>query len=133
MFMAFLGIWIRGSLCLYLLLVPFPLFPSGVLLYFILLLVLGFFWYISAFVLSIFCLIIHPLEACCFLTRGRKQVGLDGRGGGEEVGGVEREENIIRIYCIRKCLFSIKGENIKKKKNRLTVSSTTKCYRANST
>lgn len=92
------------------------------------------FWYIRVFYLIIFCLIIHALEACCFLTRDRMQVGLDGRGGGKEVGGVEGEENIIRIYCMRKCLFSIKGEkDFKKEKTRPTVLSTTKCYRANST
>lgn len=92
------------------------------------------FWYIRVFYLIIFCLIIHALEACCFLTRDRTQVGLDGRGGGKEVGGVEGEENIIRIYCMRKYLFSIKGEkDFKKEKTRPTVLSTTKCYRANST
>jgi hypothetical protein len=42
------------------------------------------------------------LEACSFLRRDRKGVGLEGRRSGEELGGVERGETIIRKYCVWK-------------------------------
>ena len=44
----------------------------------------------------------YLLEACSFLMRDRKGVDLDGRRGGEELGGVEGGETIIRIYYVRK-------------------------------
>jgi hypothetical protein len=34
--------------------------------------------------------------------RDRKQVDQDERRGGEELGGLERRETVIRIYCVRK-------------------------------
>lgn len=40
----------------------------------------------------------------------RKGVDLSGRGGREELGGIVGEK-LIRIYCTRKELFSIKGKN----------------------
>ena len=47
----------------------------------------------------------YLLEACSFLMRDRKGVDLDGRDGGEELGGVEGEETVIRIYYVRKNIF----------------------------
>ena len=44
----------------------------------------------------------YLLEACSFLMRDRKGVDLDGRDGGEELGGVEGEETVICVYCMRK-------------------------------
>lgn len=32
----------------------------------------------------------------------------DGRGDGEELWGIKREETLVRIYCIETSLFSIK-------------------------
>lgn len=40
----------------------------------------------------------------CFLIRYRKEVNLNGKGGGEEV-GTEGRETVIRIYCEEKNLF----------------------------
>ena len=40
----------------------------------------------------------YLLEACSFLMRHKKEMDLDGRGGGEEIGKVEGGETIIRIY-----------------------------------
>jgi hypothetical protein len=37
-----------------------------------------------------------------FLTRNRKGVDLDGRGGGEELRGVKGRETAIRMYFMRK-------------------------------
>jgi hypothetical protein len=34
--------------------------------------------------------------------RDRKAMDLEGRGIGEELGGIEGRESIIRIYCVRK-------------------------------
>jgi hypothetical protein len=44
----------------------------------------------------------------CFLRRDRTGMDLDGRGGGKKLGGVEGKEARIRIYCMKKNLFSIK-------------------------
>ena len=44
----------------------------------------------------------YLLEACSFLMRDRKGVDLEGRRGGEDLGRVEGEETIIRIYYMRK-------------------------------
>ena len=44
----------------------------------------------------------------CFLTRDRKGVDTDKRGDGEELGGVGGWETIIKIYWVKKDLFSIK-------------------------
>ena len=42
--------------------------------------------------------------------RDRKGVNLDGRGGGEEFGGVRGGETIIRMFPERKVFFSRKGK-----------------------
>lgn len=54
------------------------------------------------------------LEACSFLTRDRKGVDWDGRGGGEGLGGVEGGETIIRIYYVRNESIFNEGEGVKK-------------------
>jgi hypothetical protein len=54
------------------------------------------------FALSYYILFCYVLEACSFPTRDRKGVDLDGRGHGEKLGGVERRETVIRIYCMKK-------------------------------
>lgn len=41
------------------------------------------------------------------LTRDRKEVDSDGRGVKEELGGVMGEKAVIRVYCMRRNLFSI--------------------------
>lgn len=41
-------------------------------------------------------------EIYCFLNRDIKEVDLDGREGGEELGGAERRKNVIRLDCVRK-------------------------------
>lgn len=41
-------------------------------------------------------------DACSFLMRDRKGMDPEGRGGREELGGVEGEVYIIRIDCMRK-------------------------------
>lgn len=46
----------------------------------------------------------YPLEACCFL-RDRKGVDPDGRGSGEELGGVEGGEINQDILCEIKIYF----------------------------
>ena len=55
-------------------------------------------------------IIIIPQKAVCFLIINRKQLNLDGRGCGEKLGGIERRGTIIRVYYVRKILFSIKGK-----------------------
>ena len=53
----------------------------------------------------------YLLEACCFLMRHRKGMDPEGKGGEEEVEGVEGEETVIRIYCMREeFVFNKKGE-----------------------
>ena len=55
------------------------------------------------FVLSFFVMFYYyPLEACFFEVRYRKGMGEDGLGGGEELGGVEGGETVIRIYYVKK-------------------------------
>lgn len=39
----------------------------------------------------------------------------DGRGGRANLGGIEGGEAIIRVYCMKENLFSIKKERKKKK------------------
>lgn len=48
-------------------------------------------------------------EARSFLMRDRKEVDLDGRGGGEEPGGTERGDTSQGLLCEKKNLFLIKG------------------------
>jgi hypothetical protein len=46
-------------------------------------------------------------------VRGRrKSVDLDGLGAGKDLGGVEREEIVIRISYVTKKLFSTKWEKV---------------------
>lgn len=47
-----------------------------------------------------------------FLIGDRKGVDSDGRGGREELGGVEGGKTVIMIYCERKFPLSIKGKII---------------------
>lgn len=47
-----------------------------------------------------------------FLFSGERENGLDSRGGGKELGGVERRTTVISIYHVRKNLFAIKRKNI---------------------
>lgn len=54
------------------------------------------------FVLSMFSSINQYPLAVCFLLRDRKREAPDGRRCGNELGGVEEEETIIRIYYVRK-------------------------------
>lgn len=42
--------------------------------------------------------------------RDRQEVDLDGRAGGKELGGVDGEETVIRIHCMRKESILIKCE-----------------------
>jgi hypothetical protein len=42
------------------------------------------------------------------IRRDRKVIGLNRKRGGEELGGVESGENVIRIYCVKKNLFLTK-------------------------
>lgn len=62
------------------------------------------------FVLSYYimlCFIIIPEKPVCFLKGdGKGTVDLDGRGGGEELGGAEGEEIISRILCVKKTIFN---------------------------
>lgn len=66
----------------------------------------------------------YHLEACCFLTRDRNGVDLDeeGRGGKrkggkEDLEGVEGEETLMKIYCLRKkSIFSKKEKSNNKTK-----------------
>ena len=44
----------------------------------------------------------YLLEACSFLMTDRKGVDPEKRRGGEELGGVQGRESIIRVYCIKK-------------------------------
>jgi hypothetical protein len=49
----------------------------------------------------------YLLEACFFLVRDRKGADPEGRGGREELYEVEGGSTVIRIYCMKKNLFSI--------------------------
>jgi hypothetical protein len=54
-------------------------------------------------------------DACSFLMRDRKGMDPEGRGGREELGGVEGEVYIIRIDCMRKkSIFNKRNTNLKK-------------------
>lgn len=80
---------------------------SWALFFLLLCLVQLFPFYLTVFYFVMFCCCL--LEAHSFLMRDRKGVDLDGRGGGEELGG-RREETPVRIYHVReKSLFLIKG------------------------
>lgn len=47
--------------------------------------------------------------------RNRNGLDPDGRRDGEELGGVEWEENLIKIHYVREHIFSIKVQKLKKK------------------
>ena len=47
----------------------------------------------------------YLLGACSFLMRDRKGVDLEGKGGGEELGGINGGKTVIRIYYMRKTYF----------------------------
>lgn len=49
----------------------------------------------------------YPLETCFyfFLIRHRKGVDAGGRGDGEEVGGLDGGETVIRIYYVRGTIY----------------------------
>lgn len=47
----------------------------------------------------------YRLDACSFLMRDRKTVNLEGRGVGEKLGEVDREDFIIRMNLIRDKYF----------------------------
>ena len=51
------------------------------------------------------------LESYSFLMRNRKGVNLEGSG--EKVGGVEGQETVLRIYCMRKESIFNKRKKIK--------------------
>lgn len=66
------------------------------------------------FIFSYFIFVIlgcYVLEICSFLITNRKGVDPEGRGGVEELGGIEGEETIIIIDCVRKESFSISEKN----------------------
>lgn len=50
----------------------------------------------------LFCHVCYLLEACSFQMWDRKWVDPEGRGNGEKLGGIERRETAIRIYCMAK-------------------------------
>lgn len=54
------------------------------------------------------------LETCSFLMTDGKGVNLEGRGGREELGKIQKKKTEIRIYCTRKKILAIK-EKINKK------------------
>lgn len=54
----------------------------------------------------------YSLDACLLSNRDRKGVDSNGRGCGEELGGVKGGETVIRTYCMKK-----KSTFNKRKKN----------------
>lgn len=62
----------------------------------------------SVFVLFYF--IYFLLEACLFSNEGQEECGSRREGIEEELLEVEEGETRIRIYCVRKGLFSIQGK-----------------------
>lgn len=51
-------------------------------------------------------LVCYLLAACSFLIRGKKGVGLDGRGGREDLGGVEGGGTVVRgMLCDKRISF----------------------------
>jgi hypothetical protein len=44
----------------------------------------------------------------CSIRRDKRSFDLDGRGDMEELGGLGEQKNLIRIYCMKKTLFSNK-------------------------
>lgn len=62
-----------------------------------------FLFYFIIFYFVRFCC--YLLDACSFLIKDINGVDPDGRGGREEVGGVEEGKTVIRIYYMRISLF----------------------------
>lgn len=60
-----------------------------------------FFFYLYYYILFSCC----PLDTRLFSNERHKGVGLRWVGRGEDLGGVEEEEAIIRIYCMGKSIF----------------------------
>lgn len=62
------------------------------------------------FVVS-YLILLLPHKPVCFLMKYRKKMDPYGRGVGEELGGLEGEESVIRIYYMRgKSIFNKRGE-----------------------
>jgi hypothetical protein len=55
-----------------------------------------------------------------FLRKDRKRIGLDGRGGGNKLEGVEGRETVMKVYYVRKKNLLSK----KKKKSQAVVAHT---------
>lgn len=73
---------------------------------------MGFLFYLvvlSNFEAVVFVSCYFILFCIFFLIRDRKR--RDRKGGGRELGGVERRERIIGIYYVRKESFSMKGKS----------------------
>lgn len=46
--------------------------------------------------------------------RGKKGMDLEGKRGGEELGGVEEGETVIRVYCmVKQSIFNKRGKESK--------------------
>lgn len=69
--------------------------------------------------ICLFVLLLHfiviPYRPVCFLTRNRKGIDLERRGGREELGGVGGGDIIIRMHCMGKKSISIKENKSMKK------------------
>ena len=63
----------------------------------------------DSFYFILFCYVCYLLEACSFIMRHTEGVDLEGRGGGEELGGVEGGKLYSGYIVWEKNLFSIKG------------------------
>jgi hypothetical protein len=46
-----------------------------------------------------------PRSPVYFLRRDRREMDLDGRGGGEELQGFEGGKDVIKIYYVRKKIY----------------------------
>jgi len=67
----------------------------------------------------------YPIDVCSFSNERQKRgVDLDRRGNGEELGGIQGGETVIRIYYVTKNRFSIK--ELKDKTNLCTRSAKAK-------
>lgn len=61
------------------------------------------FWFCCCFFILYF---YYPLDACVFSNERQKGVDPNGRRNGKELGRVEGEETVIRIYCIKNNIFN---------------------------
>lgn len=57
------------------------------------------FYFIPEYFISI------PLKPVCFLMRDKKWVDPDGKGCGEELGGVDTGETVIKIHHVREKIY----------------------------